>query len=288
MRSEGSRSRREIKHLMQKFDAQMTDISLYLTLFERQARAAGIEEDEWESQLISLLLFESAQIIIKEPEEQMREYVNVKQVLLDQFKMKPETFRLKFTQHQRRSGALWKELVFELRNYFEGWIDGLDIKDFKSLKDLMIANQLKRRVPNDIKDHFLDEWGDLVDPLELAGKLDQYESVRSNRKINPVRMEERRPIERIKPNSPIKENTSKFVDKSEHQFGKSSAPKGNWRSEKFERRTVTACYHCHSTQHLRPNCPQLNKQKELVNRMETIDQAETLFAPYLSKALVNN
>ncbi|GBN11654.1 hypothetical protein AVEN_111890-1 [Araneus ventricosus] len=41
-RSEGSRNRREIKHLMQKFDSQNTDISLYLTLFERQARAAGI------------------------------------------------------------------------------------------------------------------------------------------------------------------------------------------------------------------------------------------------------
>ncbi|GBN13290.1 hypothetical protein AVEN_169443-1 [Araneus ventricosus] len=54
-RSEGSRNRREIKHLMQNFDSQNTDISLYLTLFERQARAAGIEEEEWVSQLISLL-----------------------------------------------------------------------------------------------------------------------------------------------------------------------------------------------------------------------------------------
>ncbi|GBN31074.1 hypothetical protein AVEN_139049-1 [Araneus ventricosus] len=41
-RRKGSRNRREIKHLMQKFDSQNTDISLYLTLFERQARAAGI------------------------------------------------------------------------------------------------------------------------------------------------------------------------------------------------------------------------------------------------------
>ncbi|GBN98979.1 hypothetical protein AVEN_13854-1 [Araneus ventricosus] len=202
--------------------------------------------------------------------------------------MKPENFRLKFTQHQRRSGALWKELVFELRNYFEGWIDGLNIKDFKSLKDLMIVDQLKRRVPSDVKDHLLDEWGELVDPLELAGKLDQYESARSNRKLNPVRMADRRPIDRIKPNSPKKENHSKFVEKAEHQFGKNSAPKANWRSEKFERRTVPAGYYCHSKQHLRPNCPQLNKQKELVNRVETSDQAEALFAPYLRKALVNN
>ncbi|GBL89073.1 hypothetical protein AVEN_255211-1 [Araneus ventricosus] len=152
------------------------DTSLYLTLFERQARAVGIEEEEWVAQLISLLPLELAQIIIKEPEEKMRYYVSVREVLLNRFKMKPETFRLKFTQHQRKSGALWKELVFELGNYLEGWVDGLDVKDFKSLKNLMIADQVKRRMSHDIKDHFLDEWGDLIHPLELAGKLDQYES----------------------------------------------------------------------------------------------------------------
>ncbi|GBN24062.1 hypothetical protein AVEN_58452-1, partial [Araneus ventricosus] len=185
-RSEGSRNRREIKQLMQKFDSQNTDISLYLTLFERQARAEGIEEEEWVSQLISLLPLDLAQIIIKESEEQMREYTNVKKVLLDRFKMKPETFRIKFTQHQRKQGDLWKDLVFELQNYLDGWIEGLNITDFKGLNALMIADQLKRRVPNEVKDHFLDEWGELIDPLVLAGKLDQYESVRGHRKINPV------------------------------------------------------------------------------------------------------
>ncbi|GBM48192.1 hypothetical protein AVEN_72471-1 [Araneus ventricosus] len=180
---------------MQKFDSQNTDIYIYLTLFERQARAPGIEEEEWVSQLIFLLPLELAQIIIKEPEEQMREYTNVKKVVLDRFKVKPDTFRVKFTQHQRRPGALWKKLVFELRNYFDGWVEGLNIKDFRSLKDLMIAYQLKRRVLSDVKDHFLDEWGELIDPLVLVGKFDQYESVRSNRKINAVRVAERKPLD---------------------------------------------------------------------------------------------
>ncbi|GBN63109.1 hypothetical protein AVEN_138106-1 [Araneus ventricosus] len=98
-RSEMSRNRLEIKHLKQNFDSQNTDISLYLTLFERHARAAGVEEEECVSQLISLLPLELAQIIIKEPEEQMRENTNVKNVSLDRFIMKPETFRVKFTQH---------------------------------------------------------------------------------------------------------------------------------------------------------------------------------------------
>ncbi|GBL75382.1 hypothetical protein AVEN_117438-1 [Araneus ventricosus] len=152
----------------------------------------------------------------------------------------------------------------------------------------MIADQLKRRVPNEVKDHFLDEWEELIYPLVLAGKLDQYESVRGHRKVNPVRMAERKPLDRARPNSPKKEHPAKNAEKTEHQFGKVSAPKGNWRSEKFERRTQPACYICHFTSHLRPNCPQLNKSKDLVNRVGISEQVENLFAPYLSKALVNN
>ncbi|GBM78052.1 hypothetical protein AVEN_72037-1, partial [Araneus ventricosus] len=107
-RSENSKNRLSLKNLMQKFDAQVSDISMYLALFERQARTAGIEETEWVPQLISLLPLDLAQIIIKEPEEKMQDYLNVKEVLLDRFKMKPETFRLKFTQHQKKTGALWR------------------------------------------------------------------------------------------------------------------------------------------------------------------------------------
>ncbi|GBN53588.1 hypothetical protein AVEN_81017-1, partial [Araneus ventricosus] len=124
---------------------------------------AGIEETEWVPQLISLLPLDLAQIIIKEPEEKMQDYLNVKEVLLDRFKMKPETFRLKFTQHQKKTGALWRELVFELRNYLDGWLDGLEVRDFENLKNLMISDQIKRRVAGEVKEHFLDEWGKLVD-----------------------------------------------------------------------------------------------------------------------------
>ncbi|GBM95260.1 hypothetical protein AVEN_199260-1 [Araneus ventricosus] len=151
----------------------------------------------------------------------------------------------------------------------------------------MIADQLKRRVPNKVKDHFLAEWGELTDKLVLAGKLDQYESVRGHRKVNPVRMAERKSLYRARPNSPKKEHPAKSAEKTEHQFGKISAPKENWRSEKFKRRTQPACCICHYTSHLWPNCPQLNKSKDLVNRVGISGQVENLFAPYLSKALVN-
>ncbi|GBO13515.1 hypothetical protein AVEN_275363-1 [Araneus ventricosus] len=48
----------------------------------------------------------------------------------------------------------------------------------------MIPDELKLRVSSYVKDHFLDEWGELIDPLVIAGKLDKYESVRAKRKPN--------------------------------------------------------------------------------------------------------
>ncbi|GBM41165.1 hypothetical protein AVEN_35739-1 [Araneus ventricosus] len=59
-------------------------------------------------------------------------------------------------------------------------------------------------------------------------------------------MPERKSIEKIRPSSPKKDNTSKSAEKSEQPFWKSSTPIG------------------------------------------TTEQVEALFAPYLSKALVNN
>ncbi|GBN57348.1 hypothetical protein AVEN_247314-1 [Araneus ventricosus] len=106
----------------------------------------------------------------------------------------------------------------------------------------MIADQLKRRVSSGVKCHFLDEWGELIDPLVLAGKLDQYESVRGNRKINPVRVAERKPLDSARPISQKKGTPHKKRRKKEHQFGKLSAPKGNWINERIERRTTPAGY----------------------------------------------
>ncbi|GBM02051.1 hypothetical protein AVEN_242642-1 [Araneus ventricosus] len=107
-RSESVRPRRELRNLMQKYDAQVADISLYLAMFERQARTAEIELSEWVSQLMALLPLDLAQIIIKEPEDKMKDYFHIKGVLLERFKMKPETFRVKFTQHQRNQESYGK------------------------------------------------------------------------------------------------------------------------------------------------------------------------------------
>lgn len=179
-RAESYQSKRELKNLMRPFHPEHSEISLYLSLFERQARVAGIEEEEWVSQLIALLPLEISQNLIKEPEEKMSDYQYMKKVLLSRFKMKPEACRIKFTSLQKTT--TWKDLVFDLRTYLNHWLEGMEVVNFETLKELLVADQLKRRATPDMKEHFLDIWGEIKDPAELGEKLDSFEAVRKTRK----------------------------------------------------------------------------------------------------------
>ncbi|KFM72351.1 hypothetical protein X975_20908, partial [Stegodyphus mimosarum] len=156
---------RETQKIIQKFDSDSGDINLYLTMFERQAKRFGIEESDWIAYLLVLLPMEIVQFISKEPEGKDCYYIYVKALLLKRFKLSSEKFRLKFIQHQRRSDETWRNLSFGLRKYLDEWLSGLEMKDFEKLKDLMVTDQMKRRVGSKVKDHLLDDWSSSAAPV---------------------------------------------------------------------------------------------------------------------------
>ncbi|GBN70333.1 hypothetical protein AVEN_217675-1 [Araneus ventricosus] len=186
----------ELTKIVPSFDSKNGDIALFLSLFERQAKRAQIDTKDWVSGLLMLLPSDIVQLIARESEENFDNYNYIKGVLLKRFKLSPEEFRKKFLHHQKNSEKSWREFTFEISNYFQEWIEGLKIDSFEKLKNLIITDQIKRRVPFEAKDHFLDEWTKLVSPSELADKLDEYELVRSDRKYETKQKQQFNPIER--------------------------------------------------------------------------------------------
>ncbi|GFT98756.1 SCAN box domain-containing protein [Trichonephila clavipes] len=104
-----------LKKLIPDFDPKQSDISLYLVIFERQAKRASIEKKEWVGQLLGLLPLEIVQFIAREPEEQAENYDYVKKLLLKRFKLSPEVFRQKFVQHQKNPIAPGRISLLKLR-----------------------------------------------------------------------------------------------------------------------------------------------------------------------------
>jgi hypothetical protein len=281
---------RNINSVMQKYDGDKIDMALFLTLFERQARKLRIEDDDLVSQLLSLMPIDIAEIVIREPEDKNDCYEHVKGVLLNRFKLTPEAFRKKFQTHQRQGGALWKDLVFDLKSYLDNWLQGVNVTTFEELKNLMVADQLKKRAPNDVKDHFIDQWGELTDPSELADKLDSYEATRRFvKKPQPTKPPERKFPDRPKLNEKPSGGKGTGTEKSDHKNGQNTNNlNSDWRTKEFEKRKGPICYNCNKYGHISPQCPEPKKGAQRINSLASNANLTPSFEPFLSCAKINN
>ncbi|GFV75258.1 uncharacterized protein TNCV_295731 [Trichonephila clavipes] len=114
------------------------------------------------------------------------------------------------------------------------------ITTFDQLKILIIADQIKTKIPANIKEHFLDIWVDLNDPLELAEKLDAYDNLRPGMKNNPNQTfknkEFRKPFP-IKKRQPV-------GGSNDNQSSEPSRTVPRLLSFKNEGRNLIQCYGC--------------------------------------------
>ncbi|GFV72540.1 retrovirus-related Pol polyprotein from transposon 17.6 [Trichonephila clavipes] len=260
----------ELNRIIPRFNSKEDEMGLYLTIFERQAKFLNIPENTWTAYLIGSLPPDIAQLIAREDEDDAQNYEKVKEMLLKRFRVTGDRFRQYFSQQKKNPDSTWRDFYFELSSYFEGWIKELKITTFDQLKSLIIADQIKRNTPANIKEHFLDIWADLNDPLELAEKLDAYDNLRPGMKRNSnqtfKKKEEFRKPFPLKKNQPVK---------GSHEYH-SSGPSGTvprFPSCKTEGRNPIKCYGCGTPGVIKSKCPKCTR----ANEMETAVNCMTLF-----------
>ncbi|GBN33441.1 hypothetical protein AVEN_171050-1 [Araneus ventricosus] len=71
------------------------------------------------------------------------------------------------------------EKVENTWKFFNEWVNGVKADSFEKLSDQIITDQIKRKVTQEVKDHFIDEWSKLNSPDDLVEKLDDYDTLRS-------------------------------------------------------------------------------------------------------------
>ncbi|GFW24937.1 uncharacterized protein TNCV_3846711 [Trichonephila clavipes] len=89
-----------------------------------------------------------------------------------------------FSRHTKDPVKTWRDFYFDLQTYFDGWLKESKVTTLEELKDLIVADQIKNKTPQDYKDHFLDQWCNWNNPLQLVDKLDSYEEVKNMRNKN--------------------------------------------------------------------------------------------------------
>ncbi|GBL79879.1 hypothetical protein AVEN_28937-1 [Araneus ventricosus] len=120
----------------------------------------------------------------------LQDFERVKSLLLKIYKFTVEKFRQLFSKHCKSQTATWKDFAYEVKNYFHGWISGLDIFTFDHLKELIIVDQMKLRVPPEVREHYIDEWSQLNNVEKLISKLEDYGAVLTKRNFHTSTPEE--------------------------------------------------------------------------------------------------
>ncbi|GFU13569.1 retrovirus-related Pol polyprotein from transposon 412 [Trichonephila clavipes] len=125
-----------------------------------------------------------AEIVAKEPLEKSDDYPHIKNLLLARFQLTPIALRDRFDSHQRRPGAMWADLVFELRSYLDNWLAGMKV----------------------------DSWDGFKEAKSLAEKLYHFEAIRRvHKKTGPTKTWERRTFDKQPLES--KNKSAHFSDK---------------------------------------------------------------------------
>ena len=52
-------------------------------------------------------------------------------------------------------------MKYELQVYLDNWLWTVEVSDFDSLKELILTEQLKKRVPAEIREDYIDVWEDV-------------------------------------------------------------------------------------------------------------------------------
>ena len=261
----------DLKSVLPTFVPDKDDMSIFLVTFERQMKLLNVSKDMWVSHLIGVLPSDVAKLIAREPEEMFGNYPHIRNVLLQRFKLTAERFRILFSRHQKHDNSTWKDFYFELRNYFEGWLTELDINSFDKLKDLIIADQIKKKCPQEYRNHYLDGWEKLNDPVVLSEKLDLFENINSSSK---KLTNNSKPREIFKP--PVSRNTS-TQEFRKKQFTKIENPdvSNNQRSSSSNSKYMTSrnvistdnrppisCYGCGAPGFIKAKCPKCSPKQD--------------------------
>ena len=209
----------------------------------------------------------------KEPDPASNDYDHVKNLLLKRFKLTTEEFRQKFLSHKKQQSANWRDFAFELRSYFDEWIQGMNVDNFENLKELIITDRIKQTLPYEMQEHFIDELPSIKKVHELVNKLDDYEATR--RSFKKEAYQSLNSSEKIIKRPEFKELSFRHSSRNSRDQWNSGRNDGKYLSrfqndnksfqaqEIYGEKSKIHCYSCGGRGHLQFQCANTRKENQV-------------------------
>ena len=145
-----------------------SEVDAYFGAFERVATALRWPMDVWSILLQCKLNGKAQEAIATLSVDDSMQYSVVKATILRAYELVPEAYRQKFRQHWKGSDKTFVEFSREKEALFDRWCGASKATDFKTLRELILVEEVKRCLPDRIVVHLNEQR---VNSVSTAGIL---------------------------------------------------------------------------------------------------------------------
>ena len=241
-----------------KYDAKLQkyvegeDIQMYIESFERIAENQNWDNDDKVGQLIGKLTGNAREAFVLMDKEDAKSFEKVKEAIFARYNLNNHAYRKKFRDHDKVDKDSFTEYGNQLCRNFDRWVMSENVTSFRELRELIILEQLIRRLPNDVRIWVQDRSPKSV--KEATTLADQYTITRGNgRSQNNEKSQTKKKFNFRNFKSDASKSSTEKTEKSESSEVESRTPQ----------KTRVQCFRCQEYGHKANECKNKKVEKSV-------------------------
>ncbi|KAJ8031607.1 hypothetical protein HOLleu_24852 [Holothuria leucospilota] len=151
---------------------QEDNVEKFFNHFEKLGEQLKWPRDKWSILIQSNFTGKAQEVYSALSIEDSMDYDKVKKAILQAYELVPEAYRQKFRKYRKADTQTYVEFAYQKERHFDRWCASKKVSTFDALRQLMLVEEFKRCVNDDIKTHLEENKADKLS--EVANLADQY------------------------------------------------------------------------------------------------------------------
>ncbi|KAJ8036592.1 hypothetical protein HOLleu_20612 [Holothuria leucospilota] len=151
---------------------QEDNVEKFFNHFEKLGEQLKWPRDKWSILIQSNFTGKAQEVYSALSIEDSMDYDKVKKAILQAYELVPEAYRQKFRKYRKADTQTYVEFAYQKERHFDRWCASKKVSTFDTLRQLMLVEEFKRCVNDDIKTHLEKNKADNL--KEVANLADQY------------------------------------------------------------------------------------------------------------------
>ncbi|KAJ8033299.1 hypothetical protein HOLleu_23493 [Holothuria leucospilota] len=139
---------------------QEDNVEKFFNHFEKLGEQLKWPRDKWSILIQSNFTGKAQEVYSALSIEDSMDYDKVKKAILQAYELVPEAYRQKFRKYRKADTQTYVEFAYQKERHFDRWCASKKVSTFDTLRQLMLVEEFKRCVNDDIKTHLEENKAD--------------------------------------------------------------------------------------------------------------------------------